>query len=116
MVPDLVGPVRERGQALLTRLRSKVVEAGIKVETSLVESVPGHLAEIICAAACASLDIIVMGARPGRVAGRIIQASNVERVARQSAVPVMLVPATVSPPSSAAAKLDPQTPLRNDVA
>jgi nucleotide-binding universal stress UspA family protein len=92
MVPDLSGPARERGAAMLERWRARVAEAGVPVDTVLLEGVGAHLSEFVEGQVQAwQADVIVLGTHGRRGLARTLIGSGAEQIVRHATVPVLLV-------------------------
>jgi nucleotide-binding universal stress UspA family protein len=90
--PDVIGPARERGLALLHRAEAVVQRAAVACEAVLLEGTPGQLANLVCAHASNwSADVIVLGTHGRRGVGRMLLGSEAEQIARRATMPVLLV-------------------------
>jgi nucleotide-binding universal stress UspA family protein len=86
--------LREYGRVLLSAAQSSVIDAGIEVDSKLVEISGGDVGERIIEEASAwPADLIVCGTHGRRGLRRIVMGSAAEHVVRLSSVPVLLVPA-----------------------
>jgi len=99
-VPDIYGPVLEQlgeqlrkvGHTALTTARAMVDNAGVKVDTKLVEAFGGPAGEhIIKEAQDWPADVIVCGTHGRRGVRRIVMGSDAEFIVRRSPVPILLV-------------------------
>ena len=89
---DVLPLVRESGEKVLRIARAQVADAGLKVETRLVENPSLRLAETVRAEATAwRADLIVIGTHGRRGVNRLFLGSDAEQVVRLSEVPVLLV-------------------------
>ncbi len=98
--PELYGGVyeticdqlREAGTTVLARAQSLAGEAGVTVETQLVEAMGGPAGERVIEAATAwRADLIVCGTHGRRGLRRIVLGSDAEFIVRHSPVPILLV-------------------------
>lgn len=81
--------VREEGNAALAGVREQAEDAGVPVETTILEGNPSR--EIVRAASEGDYDLLVMGTS-GRVGlDRLLLGSVTERVVRRSPIPVLTV-------------------------
>ncbi len=86
--------LREYGRMLLSAAQSSVIDAGIQVDSKLVDISGGDVGERIVEEASAwPADLIVCGTHGRRGLRRIVMGSAAEHVVRLSSVPVLLVPA-----------------------
>jgi nucleotide-binding universal stress UspA family protein len=92
LVPDPARPARERGAALLDRWGARVAQAGVEVDTMLLEGIGGRLVEFVNGQVEAwKADVIVLGTHGRRGLGRTLLGSDAEQIARHATVPVLLV-------------------------
>ena len=90
---DLVRALMRDGRRILKRAQSLAGRHGKSVRTLLRESVGEPVAEeIVRQAKRLHCDLIVMGTRARRRAGRRVPGNRGARVTRDSPVPVLLVP------------------------
>lgn len=100
---DVIELQRESGTALLKDAASKVREAGVPLETRMVETYAARASELIVAEAASSkAELIVMGTHGRRGVSRLVLGSDAEQVLRHSPVPVLLVHGRPGPPATAA--------------
>jgi nucleotide-binding universal stress UspA family protein len=91
-VQQAIDTVTERGAALLAQARQRVADAGVAVETEMVDTRGQRVADaIVDAATRANADLVVMGTHGRRGLNRLALGSDAELVVRQSGVPVLLV-------------------------
>jgi nucleotide-binding universal stress UspA family protein len=92
VVPDLTKPARDRGVALLERWSARVVQAGVEVDTVLLEGVAAHLVERVNEQVHAwKAEVIVLGTHGRHGLGRAMLGSDAEQIVRHAGVPVLLV-------------------------
>ena len=93
VMPDnLIADLREAGQAILAKARARVQEAGIEVDTLLIEAFGGRAGEhVVKVAQQWPADIIVCGTHGRRGLRRIVLGSDAEYIVRRSPVPILLV-------------------------
>jgi nucleotide-binding universal stress UspA family protein len=100
---DLAKPARERGDTMLDQWRARVVQAGVEVDTLLLEGNGAHLVEFVKDQVAAwKADVIVLGTHGRRGLGRALIGSDAEKIVRQATVPVLLVRSDASPVSQEA--------------
>jgi nucleotide-binding universal stress UspA family protein len=99
-LPNVYGPVleqlgeqlRKAGTTALATARAMVDNAGVKIETRLVEAFGGPAGEhIIREAKDWPADVIVCGTHGRRGVRRIVMGSDAEFIVRRSPVPILLV-------------------------
>ena len=97
-VDDLLKALRKQGKGMLARAVARIRKARVKVDTILVETMGGGVAETILAQArkCKA-DVIVLGTHGRRGVSRLVLGSDAEGVVSGSRVPVLLVRAPVAP-------------------
>lgn len=84
--------VRSAGQALLNQCKSKVAQAGIEVDTELIESLGASAGEhIVRKAREVNADLIVCGTHGRRGIRRMVMGSDAEYIVRRAPAPVLLV-------------------------
>jgi nucleotide-binding universal stress UspA family protein len=92
VVPELLEPARERGAALLGQWSARVVQAGVEVDTMLLQGNGAHLVEFVNGQVGAwKADVIVLGTHGRHGLGRALIGSDAEKIVRQATVPVLLV-------------------------
>jgi nucleotide-binding universal stress UspA family protein len=92
MVPDRTKPGRDRGAAMLAQWSARVAQAGVEVDTVLLEGIGAHLDEFVNGQVEAwKADVIVLGTHGRRGLGRTLIGSDAEEVVRHSTVPVLMV-------------------------
>jgi nucleotide-binding universal stress UspA family protein len=99
-VTDLGRRARERGAALLDEWSARVLQAGIEVDTMLLEGIGTRLVEFVDDQVDAwKADVVVLGTHGRHGIGRALIGSDAEQVVRHATVPVLLVrsPAKASP-------------------
>lgn len=89
---DLLGLLREGGQAILDKARATVLAAGIACDTALRDSLAGRVCDIVTDEARDwQADLLVIGTHGRRGVGRLVLGSDAEQILRQAPVPVLLV-------------------------
>lgn len=84
--------LRKNGKSILERARADALKQGVVVETLLLESPGGRVAEnIVEHAAKWSADLIAIGTHGRRGINRLMMGSDAEQVVRTSPVPVLVV-------------------------
>jgi nucleotide-binding universal stress UspA family protein len=92
VIDDIITQLRGVGKAVLAKARAMVQEAGINVDTQLIEAFGGRAGEdIVKAAQDWPADIVVCGTHGRRGLRRIVMGSDAEYIVRRSPVPVLLV-------------------------
>ncbi|MGD9842032.1 MAG: universal stress protein [Steroidobacteraceae bacterium] len=92
---ELITALRESGEKLLDVARHKVADAGVPVESELIEAHGGQAGKTIAADAERSqADLIVLGTHGRRGLSRVVMGSDAEQVVRTAKVPVLLVRTT----------------------
>ena len=91
-VDDLLTALRKQGKRMLARAVARIRKSRIKVDTILVETMAGGVADTILAQArkCKA-DVIVLGTHGRRGVSRLVLGSDAEGVVGGSRVPVLLV-------------------------
>jgi nucleotide-binding universal stress UspA family protein len=90
----MIDAVRETGERVMQRNIRTVARSGVKPEATLVESVTGSIAgAIIKEAKRWKADLIVVGSHGNTGLKRALLGSAAEDIARESPVPVLVVPA-----------------------
>jgi nucleotide-binding universal stress UspA family protein len=88
---NIIDALRSAGNAILAAARQIVQEAGVPVETQLVEAFGGQAGEYILKAAQDwPADIIVCGTHGRRGLRRIVLGSDAEYLVRRSSIPILL--------------------------
>ncbi|HEY9065120.1 MAG TPA: universal stress protein [Burkholderiaceae bacterium] len=91
---DVIPLMRETGERILQDGKARAEQAGVKVDTLLVEGFATRLAEVVAEQARAwPADLIVIGTHGRRGVSRFVLGSDAEQVMRTAPVPVLLVPA-----------------------
>lgn len=89
---DLISALRESGNKLLDRVKQQVANAGIQVESEMLEAHGGQAGNTIAHDADnAHCDLIVIGTHGRRGLSRVVMGSDAEQVVRLAKVPVLLV-------------------------
>jgi nucleotide-binding universal stress UspA family protein len=92
MSADILGVMKEAGEAVLGRARTLVETSGVPVETVLFDSLEGRLSERVASQALAwNANLIVLGTHGRRGVQRMVLGSGAEQIVRSSPVPVLLV-------------------------
>jgi len=92
VMDNVVGDLRTAGKSVLSSARDLVRNAGVAVDTELVEAFGGRAAEyILTVAQDWHADIIVCGTHGRRGIRRIVLGSDAEYIVRRSPVPILLV-------------------------
>jgi nucleotide-binding universal stress UspA family protein len=92
MVPNTVAAARDRGAAMLDRWGARVVQAGVEVDTKLLEGIGSRLVEFVNEQVQAwKADIVVLGTHGRHGLGRALIGSDAEQIVRHATVPVLLV-------------------------
>ncbi len=89
---NIIDDLRAAGESILASAQAKVRDAGIAVDTQLVEALGGRAGEHILKAAQEwPADIIVCGTHGRRGMRRIVMGSDAEYLVRRTPVPILLV-------------------------
>ncbi len=92
----LLEAFRADGFSILDDARQLASRAGIEFQTDLIETVAGHVSDLILEVARQwPADLIVMGTHGRRGLNRLVLGSDAEMVLRSSSVPVLFVRAQV---------------------
>lgn len=94
IMDDFIKAVREAGKGILQQAVSIVRDAGLKVESQLLEiTAPGkHIADVLVEDAQQwPADLIVIGTHGRRGINRLLLGSVTEKVARLATTPVLLI-------------------------
>ena len=93
VMPDnLIADLREAGQSILASSQAMVQEAGITVDTQLIEAFGSRAGEhVVKVAQDWPADLIVCGTHGRRGLRRIVLGSDAEYIVRRSPVPILLV-------------------------
>ena len=95
---DLIEALKEGGRQILEKGAAHARKHGVKVQTSLIESLGGHAARaIIEEAKTHHASLIVLGTHGRKGMKRVVMGSDAEEVLRNSPVPVLLVRQSTSP-------------------
>jgi nucleotide-binding universal stress UspA family protein len=91
-IDDFIKAARAGGKKLLARAEAKVRKRGIAVETVLLETLGGRVADLIIKQAKKwRADLIVLGTHGRRGLARVVMGSDAELVLRETPLPVLLV-------------------------
>jgi nucleotide-binding universal stress UspA family protein len=91
-IDRLLAELREAGAAILAASEKKVVQAGVRCQPILEESVSNRVADIIVERAKQlAVDLIALGTHGRRGLRRIVLGSDAEIVLRYTPVPILLV-------------------------
>ncbi len=91
-INEFVAASRAGGKRLLARAEGKVRKRGIAVETVLLETLGGRVADLIIKQAKKwRADLIVLGTHGRRGLARVVMGSDAELVLRETPLPVLLV-------------------------
>lgn len=91
-VAELIEVLKQDGRRILEKGAAHARKHGVKVQTSLVESVGGHAAQVIIDEARKyHASLIVLGTHGRRGLKRMVMGSDAEEVVRNSPAPVLLV-------------------------
>jgi nucleotide-binding universal stress UspA family protein len=89
---DLIASLREEGKKVVREAEAFVMQQGVKVDGTLLESIGGSAADFIVEQAKEWVaDLIVMGTHGRRGIRRLALGSDAEEVVRSALVPVLLV-------------------------
>ncbi len=92
VMDNIIQDLRATGKSLLSSAQAIARDAGITVDTQLVEAFGGHAGEhILKAAQDWAADIIVCGTHGRRGLRRIVLGSDAEYLVRRSPVPILLI-------------------------
>jgi nucleotide-binding universal stress UspA family protein len=92
MSADILGVMKEAGQAVLNKARAVVEKSGVPVETVLFDTLDGRLSERVAKQALDwNANLIVLGTHGRRGVERMVLGSGAEQIVRSSPVPVLLV-------------------------
>jgi nucleotide-binding universal stress UspA family protein len=92
MSADILGVMKEAGQAVLNKARALVEKSGVPVETVLFDTLDGRLSERVARQALDwNANLIVLGTHGRRGVERMVLGSGAEQIVRSSPVPVLLV-------------------------
>jgi nucleotide-binding universal stress UspA family protein len=84
--------IRRAGTALLKECEKKVANAGIELDSELIETIGGSAGEcIVKKAKEVNADLIVCGTHGRRGLRRVLMGSDAEYILRRAPVPVLLV-------------------------
>lgn len=91
-IDDMFRLLREGGKKTLATAEAQAVKQGVRVQTTLVETLGMPVSDMIARQAKKlRSDLIVLGTHGRRGVSRLVMGSDAEGVVRQSAVPVMLI-------------------------
>jgi len=89
----VIAQLRSGGHTILKDAEATARQAGLQVDSKLLEEIGGQAGEhIVGEAASWPADLIVCGTHGRRGIRRMVMGSDAEYVVRRSAVPVLLVP------------------------
>ncbi len=92
MSSDVLGLLKESGEALLAESKRRVEAEGIPVDTVLFDSLDGRLSERVADQTGEwGADLIVLGTHGRRGVKRLLLGSDAEQIVRTATVPVLLV-------------------------
>jgi len=92
LMGDIQKTLREAGEKMLAKNRDAVAQAGVSVDTVLLDDLNNRLWEQIADQAKEwQADLIVLGTHGRRGVGRMLLGSDAEQVVRTSVVPVLLI-------------------------
>ncbi len=92
VMDNVIADLRAAGKSILSSAQKSAQDAGIPVDTELIEAFGGHAGEYILQAAKEwPADIIVCGTHGRRGMRRIVLGSDAEYLVRRSPVPILLV-------------------------
>ena len=92
MTGDMMQLLREGGERVLARAKSRVEKAGLPVDSVLCDSLAGRVCDQVVDQADAwRADLIVLGTHGRRGVGRMLLGSDAEMIVRLATVPVLLV-------------------------
>lgn len=95
---DVLALLREGGERILQNARTRVKDAGIAVDTVLMDSPGARLHDRVEEQVKEwKADLIVIGTHGRRGVGRVLMGSDAEQVIRGASVPVLLVRAAGAP-------------------
>ena len=107
-VGEVIPYMRQAGEAILQEGQSRVARAGVKVETTLVDSITTRLCDAVNEQVDTwGADLVVIGTHGRRGVGRLLLGSDAERIVRTARVPVLLIRAAGSAAAAAATPSDP---------
>ncbi len=89
---DVIPQMREAGEQIVEKARTRVKEQGIKVDSLLFDSLSTRVSDIVVDQAKAwDADLIVIGTHGRRGVNRLMLGSDAEQIVRMAPVPVLLV-------------------------
>ena len=95
---DILPLMRDAGEKILQAGKARVVKAGVKVDTVLLERIAPRLSDLVADQVEAwGADLIVIGTHGRRGVGRLLLGSDAEQIVRTARVPVLLVRALEVP-------------------
>lgn len=95
---DILPLMRDAGEKILQAGKARVVKAGVRVDTVLLERIAPRLSDLVADQAEAwGADLIVIGTHGRRGVGRLLLGSDAEQIVRTARVPVLLVRAPEVP-------------------
>jgi nucleotide-binding universal stress UspA family protein len=92
LAAEAMDMLRDAGKRTLAEAQGKVEEAGVPVDTALLEGVAGRVSEHVARQVEEwKADLVVLGTHGRRGVRRLFLGSDAEQVLRTSTVPVLLV-------------------------
>ena len=89
---DVIPQMREAGEQIVEKARTRVKEQGVKVDSLLFDSLSTRVSVIVVDQAKAwDADLIVIGTHGRRGVNRLMLGSDAEQIVRMAPVPVLLV-------------------------
>jgi len=89
---DIVPLMRDAGQKMLQTGKARAEQAGVTVDTLLLEGVAPRLSDVVADQARSwGAELIVIGTHGRRGVGRWVLGSDAEQIVRTASVPVLLV-------------------------
>ena len=89
---DVIPQMREAGEQIVEKARTRVKEQGVKVDSLLFDSLSTRVSDIVVDQAKAwDADLIVIGTHGRRGVKRLMLGSDAEQIVRMAPVPVLLV-------------------------
>ena len=89
---DVIPQMREAGEQIVEKARTRVKEQGVTVDSMLFNSLSTRVSDIVVDQAKAwDADLIVIGTHGRRGVNRLMLGSDAEQIVRMAPVPVLLV-------------------------
>ena len=89
---DVIPQMREAGEQIVEKARTRVKEQGVTVDSMLFDSLSTRVSDIVVDQANAwDADLIVIGTHGRRGVKRLMLGSDAEQIVRMAPVPVLLV-------------------------